>query len=401
MSRSPGDWTLFGNLGLGQATGPNTTHRAAAWPVLGLLAILMFVACAAPSQPSPAATSQPADQSTQKAPVTPLEQIEALNRLAPEERKSRLLEEARKEGTVVWYGSYALPEAEPWINTFNGAYPQIKVEYVRANSQQLADKILSEYQAGKHLVDVITIDHETFQDLKKVGAVSRYCSPERQAVSEQFKDKDCEWTAVYHNPKVIAFNTRKFSKDQAPKSWEDLLDPRWKGQLGMPADDGPKWIVTMENILGKEKAQEYLRRMAEQRVQLHQSHTTLAQLIAAGQVDAGFHINIPAVTNTQKQGGPIASISPDPLPTAINSVLMAGKPQHPFAAAVLIDYILSRDGQRRMAEISTRLGPRTDVTYPDQEVLQGVKLLMVTPEMLSGPGYEQAKRQFTDLFAQR
>jgi len=168
---------------------------------------------------------------------------------------------------VVWYTSYAIVEAEPYIASFNKVYPDIKVEYFRASSGPLLDKLASEYRAGKHLVDVVMMDHEIFEDVKKAGVVGRYCSPERQAIPDHFKDKDCEWTAVYHNPKVIAYNTTKVPRAQAPKGWNDLLDPRWKGRLAIPADDGPRWIVTMEQILGKEKGQEYVRKMAEQKVQ--------------------------------------------------------------------------------------------------------------------------------------
>ncbi len=392
-------------------------HLLFVW--LGFAALLLLGACApaspsptavpakppeqkaAPAQPPTVQPAQPAVSPAEKAPATAAERLEALSKLPPAERRAALLEEARKERSVVWYTSYAIVEAEPYIGSFNKVYPDIKVEYFRASSGPLLDKLASEYRAGKHLVDVVMMDHEIFEDVKKAGVVGRYCSPERQAIPDYFKDKDCEWTAVYHNPKVIAYNTAKVPRDQAPKGWNDLLDPRWKGRLAIPADDGPRWIVTMEQIFGKEKGQEYVRKMAEQKVQLHESNSGAAQLIAAGDVDAGFYINVPAITNTRKSGAPIVSVSPDPLPTGINSVVIASRAQHPFAAALLIDYMLSKDGLQRMAEISTRFGSRADMTYPDQEVLQGVKLFLVTPEMVKGEAYEQARKQFKELFGQR
>ena len=363
---------------------------------LGVL-LLVLAACS-PRGGSPAA---PAGQPGAQAPRTPSEKLAALNQLPADERRAKLLEEAKKEGTVVWYSTIVAVEAEPFIASFNQEYPDIKVQYVRANADELLEKLTSEYRAGKHLVDAISIGQETFPELKRAGVVGRYCSPERAALTDQLKDKDCEWTVRYYNPKVIGINTNRVPREQAPRTWNDLLDPRWQGRLGIPADDGPEWIVAMENMLGKERGQEYVRKMAEQRVQLHRSNTALSQLIAAGDVDAGFWINVPAITNTQKQGGPVASVSPDPLPATLTSMMIARDAEHPFAAALLIDYTLAREGQQRMAEISTRFGPRTDMTYPDQQVLEGVKLFPLLPEMTESDTYRQAGRQFKELFSQR
>ena len=370
--------------------------------LVGAIALMVLCACGQAARPAggQAAPGSPA-AATEKAPSTPLEKLEAVNRLAPEERHARLVEEARKEGTVVWYSTVVNVESDPFIESFNQRYPEVKVQYVRANADELLDKLTSEYRAGRHLVDVIMTGQETFPELKRADVVGRYCSPERQAVGDGFKDRDCEWTVRYFNPKVIGYNTTKVAADQAPRSWNDLLDPRWKGRLGMPADDGQEWVAIVENMMGREQGQTYIRRMAEQQVQLHRGNTALSQLIAAGDVDVGFHINIPAITNTQKKGAPIASNAPDPLPATLNSVMIAREVQHPFAAALLIDYQLSREGQLRMAEISTRFGPRTDMTYPDQAYIDGVKLFLMTPEMAQGDGYRQAGRQFKELFSQR
>ena len=354
---------------------------------------------AGPSGSAPTAPGQPS--ASQSAASTPLDKLAAINRLPPEERHARLVEEARQEGTVVWYSTVVSVESDPFIASFNERYPDVKVQYVRANADELLDKLTSEYRAGKHLADVIMTGQETYPDLKRANVMGRYCSPERQAIGDGFKDRDCEWTVRYYNPKVIGYNTSKLTADQAPRTWNDLLDPRWKGRLGMPADDGPEWVVMMEYMLGKDQGAAYLRRMADQQVQLHRGNTALAQLIAAGDVDAGFYINIPAITNTQKKGAPIASHPPEPLPATMNSVMIAREVQHPFAAALLIDYQLSREGQLKMAEISTRFGPRTDLQYPEQSYVEGVKLFLMTPEMSESDTYRQSGRQFKELFGQR
>jgi iron(III) transport system substrate-binding protein len=348
---------------------------------------------------SPAASKPAAKEAPTVAGTFP--QLDTLYSLQPQERQAKLVEEAKKEGQVVWYTSYTQVEAEPFIASFNKLYPDVKVQYVRQPSDALMDKLISEYQANKFLVDVVLNDQDQFDETKRNGVVGKYCSPEREATSDQMKDRDCEWTGRHHNPKVFGYNTQKVQKEQAPKGWNDLLDPRWKGKLGIPADDGPKWIINMEQVLGKDKGQDFVKKMAEQKVQLHQSNSAAAQLVGAGDAEIGYFINIPAVTNIQKQGGPIESVSPDPLTTSITSVFMASKAQHPSASALLIDYLLSKDGQLKMAELSTRFGGRTDMQYPDQKFIANAKILFLSPEMVRGPAIEAASKQFKELFGGR
>ena len=114
----------------------------------------------------------------------------------------------------------------------------------------------------------------------------------------------------------------------------------------------------------------------------------------------GFYIRISGVTNVQKSGGPVAIAAADPIPVTVSVVQITQNVQHPFAAALLIDYMLSREGQQRMGEINARFGPRGDVQYPDQHLLAGINLFHVNPDMLKAGG-AQAQRQYKDLFGGR
>ena len=374
--------------------------------LLALAAIgwLALAACG-PSASAPAApgASRPGAATQPSTPSTPAEKLEALNRLPPDERQARLVAEAKREGTVVWYGTVISLEIEPFIAAFNELYPDVKVEYNRRNGAEMLDTLTSEYRAGRYLVDLAMVGPQSFEELKKAGVIGRYCSPEREGVGEQFKDRNCEWTARHINPRLIGYNTSRVAVDEIPRSWDDLLNPRLRGRVGMPADEGDQFIVSIQNAFGKEQGEAYVRRLAEQRVQLHRSNTGLAQLVAAGDVDVGFYLNVSSVATAQRRGAPIASSAPDPLVTGLTPVVFARQAPHPHAAALLIDYLLSREGQQRMAELNTRFGPRVDVTYPDQQLLEGARLVTPSPEQMEqgASDHQRAARLFKELFGQR
>ena len=105
--------------------------------------------------------------------ATAEETLDQLNKLPPAERQAKLQTEAAREGTVAWYSTYSLVEAEPFLKVFKGRYPKVQVQYFRASTIPLLDKLLSEHSAGRYLVDVIAIDFEAYSELEKAGVVGR------------------------------------------------------------------------------------------------------------------------------------------------------------------------------------------------------------------------------------
>jgi iron(III) transport system substrate-binding protein len=333
--------------------------------------------------------------------ASPEEILDQLNKLSPAQRKAKLETEAAREGTVSWYSTYSLVEAEPFLKVFKSRHPKVEVQYFRASTTPLLDKLLNEYSAGRYLVDVIAVDFEAYSELEKAGIVGRNCSPERAFYGDTYKDKDCFWTAIYHNPQVIGYNTKKVAANDAPRKWEDLADAKWKGRLGIPFADGGQWVTSMLKIFGREKGMGLVKRMAEQKVQLHKSNSGLAQLIAAGDVDAGFMINVPAIGNVQRKGAPISSISPNPITTKINPLILAKHAPHPYASALLMDFILSKEGQDAINQISIRFSGRKDVKPLQPEVLEGVNVFHIGPGMLTVKEMDEGSQLFEQLFAKR
>ena len=178
------------------------------------------------------------------------------------QREARLIEGAKKEGKLVYWSAGNAKEVEPFLAKFRQKYPFLKTEWWRAGSNALHQKILSEARAGVRNVDVSLADIEYLMELKKTGLMKRYEWPNARGWSPAHKDPDGYW--VYRNiiPTMIAYNTNLVTTAEAPKNWEDVLDPKWKGTISMTRDGG-EWSLMLWAAWGKEKMVSYLKRLSQ------------------------------------------------------------------------------------------------------------------------------------------
>ncbi|MBM2806585.1 MAG: fbpA 2 [Deltaproteobacteria bacterium] len=185
-----------------------------------------------------------------------------------------LIDAAKREGEVVYYASMNLSEANTIVAEFEKRYPFIKVKLQRTGSEKLLNRVLTEFRAKKIFADVIQTVEFSMHIFNRSGALARYLK------EEGF------WTTVYYNAYVTAYNTRMVPARQLPKSYDDLLDPKWKGKLMM---EGTKadWFAGMLQILGQERGLKYMRELAKQQPSTREGHELLAQLESAARRSIG------------------------------------------------------------------------------------------------------------------
>ncbi|MFQ5904621.1 MAG: ABC transporter substrate-binding protein [Candidatus Binatia bacterium] len=259
--------------------------------------------------------------------------------------QSQWIEKAKAEGKLRIYGTTQIPQMQVVIKHFEKKYPFLEVEYYRAGGEKLAHKIVTEIRAGRHLADVIHISGAETMMLKKMGFLGRYESTERRHIRDIYKDKDSNWTGVYANLELIGYNKTLVSSGDVPRSHKDLLDPRWKGKIGMDPTD-VEWYITQLHLLGEAKGREFMQRFAKQDIQLRRGHTLLAQLLAAGEFSLIMTLRDNTAYGLIKKGAPIDWEAIEPvIPNPANAVSLPKRPPHPNAARLWIDYVLSRKGQ--------------------------------------------------------
>lgn len=289
-----------------------------------------------------------------------------------------LWDAAKREGEIVFYASMNLAEANIMIAEFEKRYPSLKVKLNRAGSEKLLTRVLAEARAKRVAADVIQTVEFSMHILKRSGVLARYIAPSDFLYPKNFKDEGF-WTTVYYNPYVTAYNTRLVAPRMAPKTYADLLDPKWKGKMTM---EGTKadWFAGMLQIMGQERGLQYMRQLAKQEPMLREGHELLAQLIAAG--EGFFDINIPAssVDRMKEKGAPIDWIALGEAPAIMVGIGLASQAAHVNAAKLFMDFALSREGQRLQQGFG-RLVARTDLASEQPAAIKQIKMVPVNPEL--------------------
>jgi iron(III) transport system substrate-binding protein len=308
-------------------------------------------------------------------------------------KAAALEESAKAEGEVVLYSSLNNEQIVTLVDAFKKKYPHIKPSFYRGTSERVLQRATTEARAGRFAVDVLTSAGFQVQLMKEAGLTQRSVPPEAAAYDEGFKDPEGHWISVHSLLNSMAYNTQLVRPNEAPKKYEDLLAPRWKGKIGVNLQDA-EWYVNLQRRWGKDKARGFLKALAAQQPGVREGHNIAAQLLAAGE----FH----AVTNTyahiaariKKQGGPVQYVFDEPVITYVHPVALAKAAPHPNAGKLLVSFILSAEGQRMLRD-QGRIPSRRDID-PQVFSLRNVKLFASDPKLAKeyGPAGEEMRAIF-------
>ena len=193
-----------------------------------------------------------------------------------------LVERARKEGTFMLYTAMNVPDVNQIFDGFRKKYPFINPKAYTTRSAALLERIMTEARAGRQFADVIQGNAFTVYLLAKKGFTESYASPEAKSYPEMFRDPAGGWIAVYLQLNVIAYNTKLVARSETPKGYDDLLNTKWKGRMGLD-DKQYIWFDGMLKVLGRDKGLAYMKRLAGQAIHFRSGNTLLANLLAAGE----------------------------------------------------------------------------------------------------------------------
>src|ERR1051325_1611119 len=257
--------------------------------------------------------------------------------VAAAQTQDQLIAGAKNEGRLVLYASAATQQLQMYMTAFNKRHPFIKTEYFRTDKQKLVTRLLLEEQTKQRLADLIHTSVIETPILKKRGALSRYVPTESASYPSQYKDPEGYWTSVYASGTLMGFNSRQVKRAEAPKTYEDLLNPRWKNVMGI---DNTKieWFY----MLLKLKGRSFMEKLAAQNPQVMAGNTNLLNLLAAGEfgiMAGGFEYS---VDNMKNKGAPVDWISLEPVITYTVAASLPSQPPHPFAAKLFIEGLLSK-----------------------------------------------------------
>ena len=316
--------------------------------------------------------------------------------LAASVGREGVLEAARKEGRLLLYTGMETDEANLFTAEFSKKYPFIKTEIFRSSGEKVQTRFLVEHRANTHIADVFQTSIVQVYQLKNLKLLARYASEEVTAYPEGFKDPQGTWTAFYQIPYVIGYNTRLVAAKDAPASYEDLLQPRWKGWIAMETAEY-QWFYHWMQILGRDKGLEFMKKFAGQNLQMRAGHTLLAQLVAAGEAALATVVYSNRVERMKASGAPIDWVRfKGPTITAINAVSIPAQAPHPNAARLFVDFVLSKEGQSLLRGLR-RIPGRPDVLPDPPSLTKGLNLYPARPEGMI-ENYNETVALFDEIF---
>jgi len=308
---------------------------------------------------------------------------------------SSLMTGAKQEKEVVWYTTTSAGDNQAIVAGFTKKYPFLKVQVLRSTGEKLRQRVLTETTAGQYFSDVLSVSSMEMGLLKSRNLLQPYDAPEAESYPTNAKDKEKSFTAIYARNFVMGYNTAMIAEKDRPRDWPDLLDSKWKGKFGIDEEEF-EWYGTLIDYWGRERAGKYMKALAAQQPTLRRGHNLLAQLLAAGEFPVAIVFPF-EIEQLKRRGAPVEwSNSSDPIVTSINVVAHSVKAPHPNAAKVLINYILSEEGQtiiKNVSRVPIRPGVKPTVAKLDQSTL---KIRYVPSDMYRK--IAEYEKEFRDLF---
>jgi iron(III) transport system substrate-binding protein len=263
------------------------------------------------------------------------------------DRHERLVEAAKKEGQVSIYHTWANRDMQPVFNAFTQKYG-IAVKPWRSGSEAVLQRIITEARGGRFDVDIVQENSPETEALYREKLLQEVRSPYLKNLVPQAIPAHKEWAGVGIDVFVPAYNTSKVKKEELPKTYQDLLDPKWKGRIGVESDDDA-WFGTLVEAMGEKQALKLFTDIFSRNGSSpNKGHSAFTGLIAAGQVPIGL-TNFHYMPEELKQkGAPIESFVLEPVVAQVQSVAMLKQAPHPNAAVLFYDFMLN-EGQALLA----------------------------------------------------
>ncbi len=265
------------------------------------------------------------------------------------DRQAFLEAGARRERALLVYTSMDLEESQPLLEAFMRKYPFVRGEIYRAPGEDVAQKLITEYRGRKYVADIFEGTGIDVAKMIKEGYGQSYFTPRAGTYPRQGKDPKSYWVATRYNILVAAWNTNQIADADAPRTYEDLVDPKWRGKIGIEATD-QVWLGTLLELWGEARAMEFFRRLSAQQLLLRTGHTLLAELIVAGEVPMSATIYNHRAERLKSRRAPIDWRPLQPAVAVPHIIGLPAQAPHPHAAMLFVDFLLSRDGQAELAK---------------------------------------------------
>jgi iron(III) transport system substrate-binding protein len=303
------------------------------------------------------------------APASRAETIKDVAALSGPDRTDKIVAGAKKEGGLMIYTSLQVKDLNALSKVFEKKYG-VKVNVWRGSAEDVRQRAIVENQAGRHDVDLFELGGREMESLHREKLLQAVQSPVFAELTPQAITKHGEWIGTRLNVIVGAYNTNLVKKADVPKTYVDLLDPKYKGKLGIEADD-QDWLATIVTEMDEAKGLKLFRDIvAKNGISVRKGHTLLVNLVASGEIPIALTTYSYKANQLKSGGAPIDLLSLQPLVARVNGVGVSSAAPHPYAAVLFFDFILGQDGQKILqAREFTPTNRKVEELPKDQKVI--------------------------------
>lgn len=319
-------------------------------------------------------------------------------------RQAILEEGAKKEGAFIWYCTLREDLAcRPMNEQFGAKYPFIKSQYQASDSTAIMQRALAEARARTVRVDVLQASIAS--SLKGTNLEQAFWSPEMAAFDPAMLASDGTWVSIWEVWNGIYWNTTRVKAADAPRSWEALADPRYKGMMywGSFLTAAPRLITHFRMMMGEDRALDFLKKLQANQIHIAPGDAGASQVgLTSGEYPiliggVGLHQMSPA----RDKGAPIDGVNPNPAMARTSAIALMRNAPHPHAAMLFLDYILSEEGQNALAKSGNAPTRKGASPLPEHRwyvpALNGQKEIVLSTEQENAM-YEKSNVLFNEMF---
>lgn len=264
------------------------------------------------------------------------------------DRHARLVEAARKEGELTVYHAY--PRLTAMLDAYSKKYG-IKVKAWRSGSEAILQRLTSEYRGARFEADIVQNNAPEMEAAHREKLLQEVRTPYTADLIPQALPAHREWVGITLDVWSAAYNTEKVKKEELPKTYQDLQDAKWRGRLGIEANNHA-WFGTLVSELGEEKGTRTFNNiMATNGLSARKGHSLLANLVASGEVPLALTVYNWNPEQLKAKGSPIEGHFIQPVIAQPSTIALMKRAPHPAAALLFYDFMLT-DGQKLLADNS-------------------------------------------------
>jgi iron(III) transport system substrate-binding protein len=330
--------------------------------------------------------------------VEPSPAVLAVASYAGADRTERLIAAARQEGELMLYSSLTQEDQLRLAEDFKRRYG-VTVKFWRGSQAHILQRVISETRGGRFEFDVLETNAPQLEALAREKVLQKMNSPFiEQELLPEIMPAHGEWAPDRLNLVVYAYNTNAVKAGDLPKTWQDLLDPKWKSRLGMESTN-VEWFAALVESMGEESGLDLFRRLGDNGVAVRTGHTHSTGRVIAGEIPLMMGVYSHDVDRMKVKGAPVDWFVLSPAIVLPSAVAVSRRAPHPNAAALFYDYMLT-EGQRFYTEVH-RVPANRNYDTPVRRLVRESKPVKIVNAQKTIDDYEKWHRHYKRLIVDR